>query len=322
MNVSVCTLFERNYHHGVVGLVNSLVTKGFEGNIYAGYRGELPSWVVSSSQNEVENLGHVVTMQVTDTTWLHLILLDTDYHFTNYKPDFMLQLWKTVASDAEAMVYMDPDIVLLQYWSNITEWLSAGVAVCEDVNSPVAEFHPRRVAWREYYGQRGVQLKFKEAFYANGGFVGVTKSRISFIEDWQRNQELMAEAIGGLNRSSLVGAKLNKEDTGPFAPFGKTDQDALNATIESTVETVSFVGKEAMGFIPGKVILPHALGVPKPWDNKPLKRSFGGVVPRYIDKAYWDFVSSPISVFSEKKVARMKRMNQYAALVSRFYRKN
>ncbi len=322
MNVSICTLFERSYHYGAVGLANSLVAKGFEGQVYAGYRGEMPSWFEASTHTEVPELGTMASMNVAENVHLHLILLDTDYHFTNFKPDFMLKLWSTVASDADAMVYIDPDIVLLQFWNNITKWLMSGVAVCEDVNSPIAEFHPRRVAWREFYGQRGVQLKYKEAYYANGGFVGVTKSRKSFVEDWQRNQELMAEAIGGLNRSSLKGAKLKDEDTGPFAPFGKTDQDALNATIESTEETVSFVGKEAMGFIPGKVILPHALGVPKPWENKPLRRSFRGVVPRYIDKAYWDFVGYPIRVFPNGKIARMRRLNKYAAFVSRFYRKN
>ena len=55
-----------------------------------------------------------------------------------------------------------------------------------------------------------------------------------------------------------------------FAPFGKTDQDALNASVEAydgEVIRIS-VGQEGMAFKAGVPQMTHALGIPKPWHIK------------------------------------------------------
>lgn len=245
----ICTLFEGHYHYGVAALVNSLYKQGFRGDIYAGYRGNLPPWVSAVEESAPISWEGSKSFKVHADLRLHFLPLTTDYHFTNFKPDFMLLLWNTVAKEEQQLFYFDPDIVVVSPWHDFEKWVECGVAVCEDVNSPLAEYHPRRVAWRRYFSEHGVNLEFKSPIYVNGGFVGVQSP--DFLTLWKRIQELMALQIGGLQRSSLKGAPLLDDNKGPFAPFSKTDQDALNVAIEAWDKEVSFVGQEGMAFKPG-----------------------------------------------------------------------
>jgi hypothetical protein len=82
----------------------------------------------------------------------------------------------------------------------------------------------------------------------------------------------MADKIGGLGRSIFSGdGQLSGELSGDYAPFGKTDQDALNAAVEAYEGTCSILGKDGMSFSRGIIVMRHALGLPKPWFLKPLK---------------------------------------------------
>src|SRR5690606_14350406 len=101
---------------------------------------------------------------------VYFLPLDTNYHLTNYKPDFMLRLWDGIAKDASSFFYFDPDIILNAPWDFFEKWVDAGVALCEDVNSPLQKFHPRRIAWYNEYKKNGIELTFKNSIYANGGF--------------------------------------------------------------------------------------------------------------------------------------------------------
>ncbi len=315
MKTAICTLFEGTYHLGLAGLVNSLVANGFEGDIYAGYRGTLPPW---ASANGVADRD----MQLTEKVSLRFIKLGTDYHFTNYKPDFMLDLLNGHAKDVEAIYYFDPDIVVAAHWDSFDEWLTHGVALCEDVNSPIAAHHPKRAAWRSYFGKHGVALTHKGDTYVNGGCVGLTRKNIRFLQSWKQIQELMAGEIGGLSRSSLAGKALDKKATTVFAPFNKTDQDALNAAIEASDVAASIATKDAMGFTQGLTILPHALGTPKPWDKNYINRSLDGYPPRQVDKLYWKFANGVIKSMSDSKVQSKLRAIKFAAWLGRFYRRS
>jgi len=317
---AVCTLFEGHHHYGVAALVNSLHKQGFQGNIYAGYRGNSPSWLKSipAVTPPVEWPG-AQSFQVSEAIVLHCLPLQTDYHFTNFKPDFMLKLWEGVASDVDQFFYFDPDIVLIASWSFLIDWVNCGIAVCEDVNSPLAEFHPRRVAWRRYFSANSIHLRFRQAIYVNGGFIGVQDK--SFLKIWQKIQEVMAPQIGGLNRSSLAGTPLNTTDQGPLAPFSKTDQDALNAAIEAWHGEVSYVGKEAMAFEAGTNLMPHALGQPKPWQCSYLKRALTGTPPRLVDRAYWLSANNVLQSQPINKVRFKKVEIGVAAMIGRFYRR-
>jgi hypothetical protein len=325
MNSSICTLFEGHYHYGVAGLTNSLHQKGYRGNVYAGYKGALPDWTSGAIENPALQWPGARTMSVAGDIQLHFLPLETDYHLTNYKPDFMIRLWDGPAKGSGGMFYFDPDIVVTADWSFFEDWISCGIALCEDVNSPLSANHPRRVAWRRYFGAMGISLSFKEVIYANGGFVGLTEANRGFLDQWVKIQEGMAIEIGGLGKSSLKtgGEMLSQKSLNYLSCFSRTDQDALNASVESWDGTYSHMGKVAMNFERGGLsILPHALGNPKPWRIKPVKSAFMGVQPRIVDREFWNCIQGPIISFSDRQI-RMKKMGMMVAkLIGRFYSKN
>jgi hypothetical protein len=322
MESAICTLYEGHYHHGVAALSNSLYKSGFRGSVYIGYRGMLPSWAKGARDNSLLNWEGGKTLSVAVGLDLQFLPLTTNYHLTNYKPDFMLQLWEGPAKNVDSMFYFDPDIVLVAPFSYLEEWIDCGVALCEDVNSPLQEFHPRRVGWRKYYRTYNIDLHFKNQIYVNGGFVGLLKKDIVFLHTWKKLQELMGEGIGGLSRSIFKNSdQLLEKTSGDYAIFGKTDQDALNSAIESYTGDFSFMGKDAMDFANGVLLLPHALGVDKPWLINPIKNWVKGKIPRRVDKEFWRVVENPVSSFSRAKIYKMKFSLKVAAFLGRFYRK-
>lgn len=321
MKSVACTLFESNYHFGVAALFNSLYKEGFRGDFYAGYRGELPQWSLSATRNSALNWDGAKTLEVAEGVKLHLMPVTSTYHLTNYKPDFMLQLLQGPAADADSIFYFDPDVVVSRPWSMFTEWINCGVALCEDINSPLPQYHPRRIAWRTYFEKYGLCLKFKESFYANGGFIGLSLLNFNFLTLWKRVQEAMSFEIGGLHNSMFENANLLEKVGGAFSPFAKTDQDALNATVEAYTDRVSFVPKDGMGFIPGIQLMHHALGTPKPWHWKPISQAFAGISPRQVDRLYWQSVAGPIVINSKYQIQQQNVAMQIAAAIGRFYSK-
>lgn len=322
MKPVACTLFESNYHFGVAALVNSLYKEGFRGDFYAGYKGKLPEWSTLANHNaDIKWIG-AKTMEVAKDLKLHFVPITSSYHLTNYKPDFMLQLLQGPAAGANSIFYFDPDVVVSRPWSMFTEWINCGVALCEDINSPLPQYHPRRIAWRTYFEKYGMCLKFKESFYANGGFIGVKLANVGFLTLWKRIQEAMSYEIGGLQNSMFRNAKLLETVGGAFSPFAKTDQDALNATIEAYTDQISFVSKDGMGFIPGIQLMHHALGTPKPWHWKPISQALAGKSPRHVDRLYWQSVGGPIAVNSKFKIQQHNVAMQIAAAIGRFYSKS
>jgi hypothetical protein len=321
---AICTLFEGHYHFGLAALVNSLYKQGYRGEIYAGYRGELPFWAKAAKDNATLNWKNGKTIYLMDDLQLHFLPLDTDYHLTNYKPDFMLRLWAGPAFDAINMYYFDPDIVVIRPWLLFEEWVTCGIALSEDVNSPLSKHHPRRVAWRRYFGDKGIQLHFKDPAYVNGGFIGVNRINKSFLELWKKMQETMATAIGGLNLSIFKTEHLNllEQAGGPFMPFVKTDQDALNAAIEASEQDISLIGKEGMGFGNGFILMYHALGTPKPWRWKPILQSISGRPPRPVDIEYWNLSEGPIITTKGNLAIRRKLFLKISIAIGRFYKRN
>jgi hypothetical protein len=321
MRSVICTLFEGPYHHGVAALVNSLCEKGFKGDIYAGYLGSLPKW--AKIKNVVEYDGfNIETFYVNNDVNIQFVPLKTNYHLTNYKPDFLDWLIKGPAKAVENAYYFDPDIVVKYNWSFFEEWVNYGVAVCEDINSPLPLNHPRRMAWKKFFSNISIPVTFNEGYYANGGFIGLNKKDFGFLSSWINIQEKFAPVIGGLNRSSLPGKGVFDDDQmGDYAPFGKTDQDALNITIGTWDGPASFVGKEGMALQSGPALMFHALGVPKPWSFQFLSQSFCGNSPRAVDKVYWRSVQSPIKLYSPLLVFRKNLAIKIAVFITRFYKK-
>ncbi len=319
MKNAVCTLFEKHYHYGAIALANSLIRNGFTGDIYNGYRGDMPFWGTNAKPNPDLNWEGGSTMKMGDKVNIHFLPMATDAHFTNYKAHFMIELWDGPAKDADNMFYFDPDIVFAAEWSYFERWVTCGVALCEDVNSPVYENNPRRIGWRNYFKEFGHTLKMKEPLYCNAGFMGVNKADRGMVEKWKQMMDDIAPRIGGLNRSNVSGLSIPKEELGTFAIFGQPDQDVMNAAVEAYEGKISFAGKEGMSFIPAVPLIPHALGKVKPWIIKPFSEIAKGMKPRAVDKIYWNYVDFPIRGFSNFKIKRMQIALKTTALISRFY---
>jgi hypothetical protein len=322
MNSVLCTIFESHYYYGVAALTNSLYLQGYRGEIFAGYRGELPKKFPETKINTTLQWPGARTLEVGKDLALHFLPIETEYHLTNYKPDFMLRLWDGPAKNSQRMFYFDPDIILSVPWSFIESWSDFGVALCEDVNSPLSEFHPRRMAWRKYFGGLGFLLQYKDPIYSNGGFVGLTESNREFLELWKQLQEAIAPVIGGLNRSSFSGeGQLSGSQSHDYAPFSRTDQDALNAAVEAWRGSVSLVGKAGMAFGQGTPLMPHAIGAPKPWHWKPILQALKGFPSRKADLAYWNSVKGPLIMHKTSIVYWRLLSLKIAGFISRFYRK-
>ncbi len=321
MKNSVCTLFEKNYHYGAAILTNSLVRNGFTGDIYAGYRGSLPEWTNIAKPNSSLNWTGASTINVSKDVQLHFLPMTSDAHFTNYKAHFMLELWDGPAKDSDAMFYFDPDIVFIAEWRYFQEWVKCGVAVCEDVNSPVYPNNPRRIGWRNYFVPLGHKMSVKEPIYCNAGFLGLDKSHRGFAELWKRMMDELAPMFGGLNRSNVSGLSIPDEMKGDFSPFGQPDQDVLNAVIEAYDGEISFAGQEGMSFKHGAPLIPHALGKIKPWILKPISQTIKGLPPRTVDKLYWQYADGPIKPHSDFERKKMNLLIKFAALIGRFYRR-
>lgn len=322
MTSCICTLFEGKYHYGLASLVNSLCFHGYSGSLYAGYRGSLPKWASTAEADSSLNWEGSTTLCVNKTLHIHFMPLETNYHLTNYKPNFILEILKVSHTKPTKIFYFDPDIILISKWAFFEEWLdSCDVGLFEDVNSPLGRNHPKRIAWRKYFSPMGIKLKYKDSTYANGGFVGVTAKKADFLDTWKELQELMAPAIGGLNRSSVSGDPILEEGNTAYAPFIKSDQDALNAAVEAWNGTVSFIGKEGMALEPGEAIIPHALGQPKPWTIKPVIHALAGFPPTTAQKAYWKYSKGFISAHSESAIAYNILGQRIASFIGRFYRR-
>ncbi len=305
MTTAVCTLFEGDYHSGVAALANSLHRAGFAGNIFAGHRGPRPAWATEGAAAA----GDVRVV---------LVSLETGCHFANHKPQFMRRVLEEFAPASDAVLYADPDICLTAPWQFIEEWIEAGVALAEDVNSPLYENHPRRVGWRKFYAARGFNLRYRGDPYINSGAVGITRGRADFLKTWETLQDLMGEEIGGLDQVKLDGGTSRKMRN-PFYCFNVHDQDALNAALEARPEVpVSILGREAMGFAPGLRVLPHALGRRKPWRRAYLREILAGRPPGAADEAFWRHAEGPVQAWPAGFPARRRREIRLARFLGRF----
>lgn len=309
MTSAICTLFEGDYHYGVGALVNSLYAHGFRGTIYAGFRGPLPPWAASAKK-----LDDFTEFCAAKGLTLRFIPLATKLHLTNYKPDFMLEVWEKHCPQAASLFYFDPDITIKCRWTFFEEWIDAGVAVCQDINPSMGDNHPIRHAWRKLLVPLGLEFQNHYEIYFNGGFVGLRQSARDFLKEWKKVQSLMAKC--GTDFQSLgVGDRT--------LPFTCRDQDALNIACMTTQQLISPVGQDGMDFQQGGggYIMSHSVGSGKPWNKSfvfdVLRRA---AAPSRADKEFFRFVDSPIQIYPASTKS-LKRFGLLAAsILGRFVR--
>jgi hypothetical protein len=303
---AVCTLFEGNYHFGLGALANSLYAGGFRGTIYAGYRGELPPWAAGA-----KNADGSTDFRAADGLVVKFVPLATKAHLTNFKPDFVLTLWKEICPEAEAFFYFDPDITVICPWKFFEEWVQAGVAMCADVNPSMSANHPIRHAWKQYYLPHGITFRHEQEIYFNGGFFGLRKEQSEFLHCWQRLQELMAPEIGGMQNVNL------RDRT--FL-FHKTDQDAMNVAAMAAKPAISPMGQDGMDFQQGGggYVMSHAAGGKKPWKKNFVRALLlRGHAPARADRVYFRHVESPIRLYSTGELSRKRFFMGIAAALGR-----
>lgn len=311
MLTAICTLFEGDYHYGVANLVNSLYNHGFRGVVWAGYRGDLPPWAkpIKHTQNYQEFI-------VAEDCLVRFIKLDTYKCFTNYKPDFMLQLWEKYCPEIEAIFYFDPDIVNKRRWDFYEGWVSRGITLCEDGYDYMPANDPTRLAWKELAKRHGYVCQRELDRYYNAGFIGVHKNQKSLLILWQKLLETF-EALGyfDLHYFSLYSDKY---------PYFIGDQCVLNLVVMLSNEPLCTVSRMGMDF--GNVsinIMSHAAGAAiKPWRKKLLLRALGGVPPTLTDKEYWKHTQSPIQMYSTVSYMSKRIELRCASAIGRFIRRS
>jgi hypothetical protein len=305
MKSIVCTLFEGHYEIGLAALLNSLVKSDFEGTVVAGYRGSLPKWAAPCVVQ-----GEFTQFKLTSRLTVNFMKLQTTAHFTNFKPDFMLQIWERHFTDAHAMFYFDPDITIQCKWQFFERWIRWGVALCQDVNGDLPENHPLRNEWREFFSKEGIELTVPQNVYFNGGFIGLEKRNIAFLEAWQLIQDLAWPAVGGSDKVGIADRTFL---------FHKTDQDFLNVTAMASLIPLTWVGKDAMDIEPGGYIMSHAIGNPKPWKKNMLWDALSkGVFPSGPEKQFFSNVDAPLTPISPFRLFFKKLDLASASALGRF----
>jgi hypothetical protein len=308
MTTALCTLYEGDFDHGLAALANSLVHAGYRGDLFAGFRGELPAWATAE-----KGPGGIAGTACHAEVRVVFVRLETTMHFGCYKPDFLRRVLNDLAPAAGAAAYTDPDLVVEAPWSLLEPWIHSGIALCEDVNSPFGDGHPWLVAWRACCAKHGVAIHRTPAWYANSGFVGVPRAQAGFLDAWTRAMALVGGEIGGLDR-------LKTAD--PFSPFNSVDQDAFNLAVWMTDHPVQPMGRAAMAFGPGLAFFPHALGPNKPWRGGHVGRALRGLPPAYAHKAWLRFAGGNFSSMPAGKLRGLRRGIALAGLIGRFYRRS
>jgi hypothetical protein len=314
MNAVVCTLFEGHYHYGLAALVNSLYKNGFSGDIYAGYKGELPAWA-GKNKDTVLIWPDSTTYKAAENIRVHFLPVKTEFHLTNYKPDFVIELMENLETDVHGVFYFDPDIVIKCKWSFYEQWLSLGVPLVHEItNNDMPATHPIRVIWRELIKRNALEVTNQIQSYINAGFWGVTREHIEFAYLYKKFVEISVTEFN----MDLNDFTFDLDRTNPF--FAK-DQDALNIAAMCSRVPLSEYGPEAMDFVHGGKVMSHAIGSPKPWKKNYFASFLRGGPPSLSDRAYWDNAHDAIRLYTDSFI-RIKQVElKLATFLGRFYKR-
>jgi hypothetical protein len=304
----ICTLYEGNYHLGLGALLNSLCAQGFRGHFYAGYRGELPPWAAQ----DVRRNGAGWLFNVIGDCTLHFVPLQTQHHFNNFKPHFLLELMEKHCPAESSFFYFDPDIVVKARWEFFEQWASHGVALCEDVNHYLPRNHPVRLAWKKYAAGHGMLIRQELDKFYNGGFFGLHRGGADFLRVWK---ELFDSRAGD-------GADLCKFELSAFeSPYLYLDQDLMNLALMLTSQPISAVGPEGMDFQPGGYVMSHSAGDKKSWRKNFLWEALNGRAPSRADKEFIRHTQTPIKIYTGPQLAARRAGVVIGSAIGRFYRR-
>jgi hypothetical protein len=303
---AICTLFEGDYHLGLAAFLNSLVHAEYSGIVWAGYRGNLPPWVKQLRKRGTCESSYLVGGNIE----LTFLPLEAEIHLTNYKPQFMLDLFEDGAGGCDYLWYFDPDIFVRVRWTFFANWQRHGIALCEEiVNNNLPANSPLRREWEEIASTIGLSNARRLDRYYNGGLVGVASAHKGFLDMWRQL----------IVRAGQSGCDLNTMMPGDREmPFHASDQDALNIAAMFTKFPLSTLGPQGMGFLPGDVKMYHTVGQ-KPWRGSFVLRALAGNPPSNAMKFFLTRVAFPIRAYSAMKLCQRRLSCAIAAFIGRFY---
>ena len=308
MKITLCTLFEGHYHYGVAALVNSLVSAGYEGTVWVGHRGALPAWIVDRPGFDQTS----ARLQVTPKLELRAVALNPPVSLNYYKPTLMREILEVHDLEADAVSYLDPDMVVKCNWATMQSWLSKdGIALVEDAAWDMPANHPKRAKWRQFFAAYGENSVREFDRYYNAGLICVDRDRMDFLQTWERiNARVAAES-----RSGMRDRKCGRPDS----LFHSMDEDGLNFALTLCNTPLNAAGPEAMDFVPGGNRLSHAVGAAKPWQGRHFRRALQGRPPSVASQWFYRFADGPLTPFSHAMLARRRLSMALAAVVGRFW---
>lgn len=293
----VCTLFEGSYHVGVAALINSLCAFNYKGNIWIGYRGKLPPWIEQFNSKELIDY---LVVDIYPEVKANFVYLETDIHFTNYKPQFIEIVKKLCSNQIKYIFYFDPDIIINQNWAFFENWASYGLAICQDPNLSFSENHPIRKRREDLVLALGYNLNHKLSAYYNAGFIGVPMSKYDFSTLWTELFEVMVK-----NRIvDLQPGWNNKNKIGVDYFSGTEDQDIFNVALSIYEGGLSDLGPDGMGFHHGFSAMAHFTGRPKPWNRRHLyELILNGIRPSRWQLVFMRYLSKPIKIYPHWRIS-------------------
>lgn len=295
MKVIACTLVEGAYEYGAAALFNSLVSCGFNGAFWIGYRGSRPFRHFHNAERFVTSNNDVrPRIQFKEIDWSH--------HMNYVKPNLIITLLKE--EEPDCIFYFDADIVTLARWGFFEEWVEFGVALAQDaVWFNMHETHPIKGQWGRILRDSGFTSRSMTG-YANSGFIGLRTEHASLVEVWR---DLIAL------RPSL-GVPFNEVRRDITQPIATYDQDLLNMAIMGSDVPFALAGLEGMAMKHGKAYMAHVNSGPKPWQRGLFAAAVRGRPPTIPYKAFWNFCRSPIRIYSAQHL-RMQRAKIVAAQI-------
>ena len=271
--------------------------------MWCGIRGQRPNWYRANGD----------CMQVGSDVSVRIIELDTEMHFTNYKPYFLNQVAER-APNAAAIIYSDPDIVLKCNWKFVEDWCSFGIAAVADENWNLPASSPIRKRWLQLCAELGLDAGCGSILnvYCNAGFVGVPREHLDFVELWRDVQE--AFVAKGLDESQFMSGD-------SYGSIRHLDQDAFNIALMLNVDHISLLGPEGMDFASGGQVLSHATGRPKPWELSAIRSALGGRPPSKSHREFLRYAVGELEAFRPSSVQRRILAYKIARGIGACYRR-
>jgi hypothetical protein len=234
---------------------------------------------------------------------VRFIPVDTDRQLTNYKPTFLKRILEDFGVvDNDMIAFFDADIVVRGRWEFFERWCCYGIALCEDIFSPMHLSHPKRSMWRELFPDLYGAARELDA-YVNGGFIALRARDREVLNVW----DVVIEEGYDPTKSRI---------SDPHHAFSAMDQDALNIAISAIERPLSIVGPEQMDFRSGGYLMSHAIEGSKPWNGGFCRRVILRRGLRLADRFFVQSMSHPIRIFDPLTEARMRIDFELARIIN------